>query len=262
MNIIENHPNILLHNEIQSICKPLNRLNISYFCHVNINFKNEFSAIANNPEYHRYYLQNKHYNSDIHMANDELIHRYFIWDLVDTAGKSHEENVMAREFGVRHIFTVVDRNPNGKNYYHFATHVEDPAINHVYLNKMQMLESFILHFNSLVSDSHEIAKAYNIKFHLESEGKFEYSCGQKKILESDHEFYKELLSHSVASKRLTKQQLDILYWLHNGKTINEIASIMGLADVTVNKHIGNIKNKLDCYTQFQLGEVYSHLHYR
>jgi len=58
---------------------------------------------------------------------------------------------------------------------------------------------------------------------------------------------------------LSPRQMEILRWLSQGKTATEIASILGVADVTVRKHIINIKNKSGCHTMFQLGEYYSKL---
>lgn len=56
---------------------------------------------------------------------------------------------------------------------------------------------------------------------------------------------------------LSSRQMEIMWWLHQGKTATEIAGILGVADVTIRKHIINIKMKTQCNTMFQLGEYYS-----
>lgn len=57
---------------------------------------------------------------------------------------------------------------------------------------------------------------------------------------------------SVVSQR----ELDCLHWLAKGKTQDQIALILGITLRTVKAHISNTKQKLNCYTQFQLGMAY------
>ena len=61
------------------------------------------------------------------------------------------------------------------------------------------------------------------------------------------------------AQRPSDRELEILSWLHKGKTINEIGQILGIADITIKKHIANVKRKSGCFTMFQLGEYFSNL---
>ncbi len=61
--------------------------------------------------------------------------------------------------------------------------------------------------------------------------------------------------------RLSSRQMEVMWWLHQGKTASEIAEILGVADVTIRKHIINIKEKTNCHTMFQLGGYYAKLQY-
>lgn len=255
-NKIEDHPTVQLHGEIQKLCHPLKHLKISYFCHVKINADNEFSALSNNPDYHRFYLQNAHYNSDIHMAKKKSIGEYFIWDLANITGKSMAESKIAANFGVNHVFTITSKNNKDADYYHFATYVNNSDINHQYINKLQMLKAFIAWFNQKVILNTEMLTAYQSTFLVDtSQGVFE--CTSMEEYPDVSGFYRDI--NMPTDSGLTMQQLSILKWLHHGKTISDIASLMGIADITVNKHIANIKKKFSCYTQFQLGELYERL---
>jgi len=57
----------------------------------------------------------------------------------------------------------------------------------------------------------------------------------------------------VSFERLTVREYECLAWLTRGKTIPEIALILGISKRTVEKFIANIKSKLECYTLFQIG---------
>lgn len=252
-NKIEQHPTLLNHAEINDICKPLQKFNISYFCHVKIHNKIGFSAIANNPKFHIHYLSNEHYNADIHMAKEGLINNYFLWDLAPQTGKSQETNEEAAAFGVKHVFTIVNRDRHSDDYYHFATHLSDPSINQTYMNNIDLLNLFTLYFNKTIKSSSSLSNAYNIQFNLN------HQSGHFDLQNHAAQDARELFSTSLRSNphNLTSQQTKILAWLHQGKTVHDIAKIMNLAEVTVNKHIANIKTKIGCFTQFQLGEFFS-----
>lgn len=262
---INRHPSIIHHNEIRDICRPLEKLNISYFSHVNI-VNNEFSAITNNQGFHCHYLENEYYYADIHMAREGVIKDYCIWDLIDSNGKTAELNQAASEHHVRHTFTIFLKDETGDNYYHFGTHLKDSSINQVYLSSIEMLTLFISHFKHSVAESRQLSSAYQFKFNMQPElGEFSIINGADIDINAAlrESFLNELVvdSHAIAPsmQTLTARQTTILYWLHQGKTVCDIARILGIADVTVNKHIAAIKSRAGCYTQFQLGEFFSSL---
>lgn len=51
---------------------------------------------------------------------------------------------------------------------------------------------------------------------------------------------------SIATKLLTKREIDCLYWAANGKTDGEIGEILNIARWTVVTYLQNAKNKLGC----------------
>ncbi len=58
----------------------------------------------------------------------------------------------------------------------------------------------------------------------------------------------------LQDKGLTERESQCLFVLSKGKTAKEIAIRLDLSPRTVEKHIENIKNKLDCYRRSQLIE--------
>ena len=260
---IENHPTIQNANEIADICRPLKMLGITYFCHVMIK-DNQFLALANNPAFHRHYLSNKYYNADIHMAQNELSQQFIVWDAIECRGVSRKMDEAAQQFGVKHTFTITEKNPAGNQYYHFATDVTDTSINQVYLTNLEMLKLFIRHFNYNVSKSKELSTGYKLPFGL-SEQTADFNLNTKPQINSTASLHQEFINSLTLGNQLrlpngmslTGRQIEILYWLHLGKTIHDIAALTDIAEITVNKHIAEIKMRLECYTQFQLGEWFA-----
>jgi DNA-binding NarL/FixJ family response regulator len=126
-----------------------------------------------------------------------------------------------------------------------------------------MLNQFIRYFHHGVKSIPDLLQAYQIKFKLQpNNGSFSLNEYNKDLSLIRNAIMQELTIPDKKDKPinpLTEQQIKIMHWLHLGKTIQDIAIIMNIAEVTVNKHIANIKTRLGCYTQFQLGEIYSHI---
>jgi DNA-binding CsgD family transcriptional regulator len=260
---ISDHPSLIYADDIAAICRPLQKLNINYFAHATLNKDKQFSAVSTHPAYAKHYIGNQCYNIDIHTADEHQIGNYVVWDAFELSGKSAIEHQTAIQFGVEHIFTIVEKNQNDMHFYHFGSNLLGKAINQVYLSHVDLLKLFICHFKDKISCHKHLRQAYDLKFLIDdnAEGysiKTNFSKLDQQRMKTA--FLKDLQLINTTSethKSLTNREIEILMWLHHGKTANDIATILQLADVTVNKHIANIKEKAQCYTQFQLGEFFS-----
>lgn len=256
----KNHPTIISHADIADICRPLKKLGISYFAHVNIK-QGKFSAITNNPDFQTHYINNEYYNTDIHTAKSGVITDCFVWDSVERKGKSFKMHQEAAAFGVQHTFTMLEKNQHGDHYYHFATNSADQSINQVYLTNQDLLKLFIMHFNYQVGKSKLLSSAYDMQYEVDEKTDgyiidtlHSFSTDRQSFVNDMVEDKKIKLSNGML---LSIRELEILYWMHNGKTISDISKIIGIAEVTINKYIAEMKRKLNCYTHFQLGEYFS-----
>lgn len=59
------------------------------------------------------------------------------------------------------------------------------------------------------------------------------------------------LPHAAASQSLTPRQREVLEWVRDGKTAQEIATIMGLTTATIEKHLRLARASLDVETTAQ-----------
>lgn len=261
--VISNHPSLTHAEDIKSICQPLEKFKINYFSHVHIDKSNQFSVIASHPAYLENYLRSKHYDIDIHTASLRELGKQIMWDAIELSGKCAKENEEAIEFGVEHVFTLIEWDQSGTHYYHFASNKVGAAINQIYLTQIDLLKLFIRHFKEKISSHKVLHQAYDLKFSIDKNTEGFIIKNDFSQLNHDRtklDFLKEIQIVSLNntfSKNLSMRERDILLWLHYGKTANQIAQILNIADITVHKHIANIKEKTGCYTQFQLGEFFS-----
>lgn len=263
---ISQHPAILYADDVSTICKPLRDLNITYFAHVNVDNDKKFSAIASSPGFVDCYLNKHFYNVDIHMVNDAQFGECVVWDAIEPTGESAKMDPFAIQFGVEHTFTIFEKSNAGLDCYHFASNVMGRSINQRYVSNIDLLKLFIMHFKEKVNESKLLSSAYDMKFGID-EHKAKFTVGNEAVLAHNMQcrelFLKNIKidKHFIRNmkKPLSHREVEVLFWMHSGKTASEIAKLLGVADVTINKHIINIKDKTGCYSQFQLGEFFTRL---
>lgn len=186
--------------------------------------------------------------------------------LVERRGQSAQLHQEAGGFGVQHTFTIRENGLDGDNYYHFATHLPDQSINQVYISNIDLLKLFIMNFKEKINQSKQLKSAYDVRYSLD-ENAHGYLISPKGINMNQsvlrQSFMQEIeLNQKIKisnGKSLSLREIEILTWLHDGKTVHDIAKIIGVAEITVSKHIAKIKEKVQCYTQFQLGEFFARL---
>lgn len=265
------HPVLIHASDIRDICQPLQKLNISYFAHVNIDRDGKFSAVSNNPEFHKHYLEQEYYHADIHLSGLSASTRFVLWIGLQCSGSSAQMNLDAEAFNVFHTFTIVDKDAVGENFYHFSTHIRDPAFNQTYLTNLDLLQMFIRHFNDKIGQSPQLSASYRIKFALE-ENKADYAVNSGAALpEQRLAFLNEIAQPTAGAKKsriilihkeskkpvtISRQQMKCLDLLMEGHTGKEVAAKLHLSLRTVNHYLEHLRDKLGCKTSKELIAVY------
>lgn len=259
-HIITKHPAIILSEDIKTICRPLSRLNISYFAHIKVTKNGKFSGISNNPGFSEHYLRNKYYNADIHLAKKQMLEKYIIWDLIERTGLSKKMHTEASQFGVQHTFTIVSRSSKHDDYYHFASHVSTQAFNQVYIENIDLLKSFIAFFTDKMNSCATLSEAYNLQFSIDKAAPG-YTFKQNDLLNNltnRQEFLQELnklsCPYSVNINPISLREMDCLRLTIKGKTAKQIACILGLSHWTVEEYLANVKLKLGVKKKSELIE--------
>lgn len=264
---MQNHPSLCFPSEIENICKPLKQLNISYFSHVKIDKNKKISAICNNPRFYEYYFGNKYYNADIHMATNDNLGNFILWDALTFDNKSAALAQEATEFGVKHVFTIVEKNQHDEDFYHFATHLNSTRINQIYIANIDLLKLFILHFKEKINHAKELKVGHDIKFNLDLQSndfaikndddfndvKFDrptflndFNCAHSLLHKDTH--YPVILS---------TQQMKCFRLLAIGLSAKQIARKLNISYRTVEHHIEKLKKQLGCQNIKELLAIYA-----
>lgn len=85
---------------------------------------------------------------------------------------------------------------------------------------------------------------------------------RQKLFSSDPPGFLNNLDVNASTIYLSKKEIECVNWMIKGKSSSEIAGILGISKRTVETHMNNIKKKLNCYKQFQVGYLlgkYGHL---
>jgi len=238
------HPVSEHSRDLQQICQPLQKLDITYFSHVRINNKNEFAAICNNPDFMAHYVKKKYYNADIHMASSDIFSHFVIWDTIERCGKSKKMGIEALEFGIDHTFTIIESNKRGNDYYHFSTHIADKSFNQVYLRNFDLLQLFIRYFKDKIGETKQLAKAYDITYTID-EHAVGYETKNAEVISQQRLKRKGFLECiGMIDIRLSSRENQCLYLTIRGKTAKQIAKILGISNRTVEEYLMNVKNKM------------------
>jgi DNA-binding CsgD family transcriptional regulator len=276
------HPTIKLHGDIQNICKPLKKLNITYFSHIFVNNQKQFSAIASDPDYSAYYLKREYYKKREEFYPDSLFKQnlknsFVMWDFIEVKGLSAKIYQEAADlFNIKHLFSIVEDAPSGRHYYNFASNTNDLSINQIYYANLDLLHKFIQYFKEKANESKELSACHKIKFQIEIPDKKIITLSNGMLNDKDRcDFLEsidspcgkqgtEILNDRIILKnknidklvKLTKQQTKCLHLLAAGYTNKQIASSLELSIRTVENYLNNIRTTLDCHTSKDLLVLY------
>ena len=258
---IQNHPSLHNAEELKQICAPLTKLGIVYFSHAHIDETSQLSCLALNPEFFKLYFDKSYYHFDLHKGKKPTnTEEFVIWDAVVRKKETQSLDDDFKAFGLGHTFSIIHSQETTTDYYHFATKLENPGMNEKYFRNMDLLKRFISYFKGKVANHKELASAYDLKLGLQKDiggyyteenlepinrTAFEEATMLDKIYLVDSNIY------------ITKREFDVLHSASLGKTSKDIAQSLGITSRTVKAHMHNIKSKLNCQNQFQLGLAFS-----
>lgn len=233
---------------VKEICNPLfSSLGFNYF-NVQLLYRNGARVHLNaNPKWLQHYYEQKHYNLSRSDKNpDEYVNGYGLWDAWNqtdmgalVVAKDAREN-----FDYAHGIMITKCYPEYTAIYGFATNRSNYNINNFYCGNLDILENFIFSFNQKATKI--IKSAKNNAFIIEK---------NPTLLPEDTYAKKIEIPKNLLYQPLTQRELICISWLVKGKTTKETGLILGISSRTVEKHITHIKEKLGCYTLYQLGRI-------
>ncbi|TAL64961.1 MAG: LuxR family transcriptional regulator, partial [Legionella sp.] len=162
--------------------------------------------------------------------------------------------LMAAEFGHTHTVSVTQHFNDMSHSFHFSGTQADKGLNQRLLEKMDCLHLFIDSFKDKLTQVKELAEIYQ---HSTTVNKAADQRNPLLVKTKAKELDLNQVGHRTlnftASEFFTENERDTLRWLALGKSAQMIADINQVSRKTIERHIAAIKDKLGCYTLFQMG---------
>lgn len=261
----QTHITLRGHREIQRILIGFRSpLKICYVAWTRLYPDGYRASLSNRSDWINHYYNQGYYNvskCDRHPSCYDS--GYTIWDLWEKNTDSH--TIVGRDskenFNLGHGISFILQNGNFCDIFDFCSHASDYDINGYYIHNIMLLKEFINYFYDQAEQL--IEDAVKSKFKIEYDKAINIYKEEPDLViipfqrDFNYLFEDSYLNSQIST--LSKRHLECLKWLIKGKTIVEIAMLLGISKRTVEKHIDAIKNKLECSTLFQAGVKASQL---
>jgi len=224
--------------------KNLNIFNYTYF---KINNDGKFVTLSNNPEQLDFYYFEKYYLNNPYLVDPNLLKS----GLVFTAATKDEKylqtiNTSLKRFQMDNTFLMLEKKEGQVEGFLFATKPNQSSFN--YISNLDILKKFngffIREMSPIINKMH--AEGFNLKT---AKGTSFFKRKEGLPLASKDKISREFLK---MISPLSPQEERCLDLFRLGYSAQATASIMSLSRRTVEHYFENIKNKLACYSKWDL----------
>ncbi len=267
---IEKHPSVMFSRSMEEMLTPLKRFGINYFSYIEIDTSTwAMSGLTNQPVWAKHYLNNQYYNFDIHANQKEIfldkseayyLLDYFCLDSIDYRTVYKDAN----EHGIFHILSVMQQCIDKGYCFFFGASENHYDINQFYINNIDTIRAFIQSFKDQLRSNKQIYKSLRESLEKKSiiissniENKDVTSYIKKPYMLAQSKRY--YLDPLFPDRYLSQREMDCLFLLYRGHSNKQLSVKLKLSTRTVEQHVLNIKQKLNCRTLYQLGAVVASL---
>ncbi len=260
VNVINTHPCLNFHDEIKAICKPLERLGITYFGHAKLHANGHVTGVSNNPGYFQLYLEEEMFDLDLHTEVGINQLGYLHWDFLPRIKGAEDYYQAHNDFNLHHEFTLIKTNEEATDLYHFATATGDSTMNTFYVQHLGLLEKFISYYNDAIQENEFLNKSHQLVIPVNNVGKMS-NLSQLNHLTLPNETIKDFLASLgetdyVSDTSLSPREKQCLTQLARGSSAKVIGRNLALSPKTIYFYLDNIKKKLNCYSKQDLVQYY------
>ncbi|MDP1604900.1 MAG: helix-turn-helix transcriptional regulator [Legionella sp.] len=233
-------------------------LGVTFFGYTALDAEGNAYCLGSKADYAEQYLTREHVKKDILIQPQQYKSKYDydFWDFQALDKKQQELYKMAADFNQSHTLSITQHFNDMSHSFHFSGMRADEGLNQRMLEKMDCLHLFIDLFKEKLSTVKELSEVYDYSTSVEQSTIIdtrptELVNGNPKRLPLQKKGKKTL--NFKASAYLTENERDCLRWLALGKSAQVISKINLVSPKTVERNIASIKEKLGCYTLFQMG---------
>ncbi|MFA6409659.1 MAG: helix-turn-helix transcriptional regulator [Gammaproteobacteria bacterium] len=258
MTATKKAPPYFLHasQELQNLTSILKKFGITYFTYLK-KFPNGYHVnISSNPEWLEHYYKFELYASSIFDNLKQPDHQEFvIWPAHSSNLPvfTHAEN----HFNTGNGVTIVKKTPFFHEFYFFSGKVEDTNLMNFYFNNIDLLQRFTFYWKNKAEKLLTTAEKHKIFIPNKLDNPVWEDNLSNKSLIVNSELIQDFLEaiktrgytfqgHDFQKINFTSRELECALCLLRGFTVREIAHKLYRSQRTIEKHVDNIKNKLNC----------------
>ena len=239
-------------SDMKQLCeKSLRMLNISYFSYTKVNKDATFTTLTSDHVWTKNFYLKEYYNIGVDslMPQEDAFGNYqtIVWEMSER-DKNHEVILTdLQAHGIYNLCTLIKMTKDETYLYHFGSDNMKLSQNQIYFDNQELLKIFTYYFHEQLHKSHKLQAVAETYFHLNVTLK-ESSIIKNKSLAQSFQNTLNIERYYVNEKYyITKRELECIQWISLGKTVEDIGVILNISSRTVEAHVNNLKQKLDCY---------------
>jgi LuxR family transcriptional regulator, quorum-sensing system regulator SolR len=245
-------------DSVRQICSPLKHIGITGFIYARHYPNDSFFELKTDYRWGEFFynkLFDKQYRKTDISEITNFTDKFMLWKLNQHNAVWQDAKI---HFGQDNGILIYKHHLDYTEIYFYFSDDEHHKQNDFYVNNLEMLDRFSLYFSENAKALIKLAESHKLQvpsFYLED--------SENNIATKQRTGFQQFLEETALTtipidnkKHLTPRELECLYWQSQGKTMEEIGIILEITTRTVKAHIRNIKDKLSCESQFQLGLTY------
>lgn len=237
--------------KIDLISSPLSKyFGITHVGHIKIFNNGNMFRVANNQKWTQKYFEKEYYNDSdlykIHKISEEKTQFLYL------TGEPQGEHLssLCKDFDIWNALAIYEKFNTHTDFWFFGTSRRNTQALNFYINNLDLLKKFTLYFKHKLSDDlNKINSDHLIKSNLQI---FDNVSTEKENIKN---FFNKIniKSYKISENlSISKKELEVLYYLIQGKTLKEIAQFLDLSFRTIEFHLDNLKKKMKFTKKSQL----------
>lgn len=255
---LKNHPLFTASADINDLCKPLSEyFDITYFRYVR-SYDNGLQAdLCNNANWADFfYLEKKYHRISAFNKHPTLYQTgSILWENLHASKPILIEG--KERFKIDHGITLIQRQCDSTEFFHFGTTPNNTHINNIYINNLDLFKRFALYFKDKAGTLIKRAETKKLSTHsAHKKHPVDDALLFNKV--KTEAFINELsiqnyhLEGKLKGIILTDREFECVKQLAKGKTAKNIAQHLALSPRTIEGYINKIKIKINCQTKSEM----------
>lgn len=165
-------------------------------------------------------------------------------------------NIMHYDFNISHGIRFFYEYENHIELFSYATSRNNRSILTWYLNNVDILEKFIVHFKHSGKDLIKLCEKKQLQFSENTSKNKESYDGENILINNKNEFLKEISNNTISIFCKDNQQMRCVKLLAEGLMIKEIANQLDLSPKTVEHYLSNVRKLVGAKNSKSLVAMY------